>query len=85
MGNNPISNVDPAGDLFFAIPQISFNGGFNIGLEVGVGVPGVASISATGTIGTNGGSASIQGFAGGFYADMERMEVSLDLVINMGE
>ncbi len=66
MGNNPISNVDPEGDLFFAIPQISFNGGFSIGLEVGFGVPG-KSISATGMVGAQS-SWSIQGRAFGFYA-----------------
>jgi len=42
MGNNPISNADPEGDLFFAIPQISFNGGFSVGLEVCFGKPGKA-------------------------------------------
>ena len=67
MGNNPISNADPEGDLFFAIPQISFNGGFSVGLEVGFGVPGVASISATGMVGANS-SWSVQGRAGGLYA-----------------
>lgn len=68
MGNNPISNADPAGDLFFAIPQISFNGGFSIGLELGVGLPGVLSASVAGGYGTGGGYASIQGTAGGFTA-----------------
>jgi len=67
MGNNPISNADPAGDLFFAIPQISFNGGFSVGLEVGFGLPGGASISATGTVGANP-SWSVQGRLGGVYA-----------------
>jgi len=67
MGNNPISNADPEGDLFFAIPQISFNGGFSVGLEVGFGKPGKASISATGMVGANS-SWSVQGRAGGLYA-----------------
>jgi len=73
MGNNPVSNADPDGDLFFAIPQIGFGkGGFSIGLEVGVGIPGVLSASVTGgvNIGKGGTSGywSAQGFVAGFYA-----------------
>ena len=67
MGNNPITYSDPKGDLFFIIPQISFNRGFSIGLEVGFGIPGVASISATGMVGANS-SWSVQGRAAGLYA-----------------
>ena len=66
-GNNPISNADPDGDLFF-IPQVSFNGGLSLGLEVGFGIPGVLSASVTGGFGSKGGYASIQGSAGGLYA-----------------
>lgn len=73
MGNNPVSNSDPNGDLFFAIPQISFgSGGFSIGLEVGIGIPGVLSASVTGgvNIGKGGTSGywSAQGSVAGFYA-----------------
>ena len=66
MGNNPITASDPEGDFFFIIPQISFSGGFSIGLEVGFGIPGVASISATGMVGANS-SWSVQGRAAGLY------------------
>ena len=62
-------NSDPAGDLFFAIPQIGFsNGSLSVSLEVGVGVPGVLSASAT--VGYGGGGAywSVQGSAAGLYA-----------------
>ncbi|WP_420459586.1 hypothetical protein [Neolewinella sp.] len=62
-------NSDPNGDLFFAIPQIGFsNGKLSVGLEVGVGVPGVLSASAT--VGGGGGGFywSVQGYAGGVYA-----------------
>ena len=65
MGNNPITNVDPEGDLFFAIPQVSFDGGLSVGLEVGV--PGVKSLSATGMVGANP-SWSVQAYLAGFYA-----------------
>lgn len=61
MNSNPISNVDPDGDLpVFVIPQLSFNGGLSFGVEVGIGVPGVLSASISGGYGTNGGYASIQ-------------------------
>ena len=66
MGNNPILYNDPDGDLFFVIPQISFSGGLSVGLEAGIGIPGVLSASVSGGIGTHGGYASIQGTAGGF-------------------
>jgi hypothetical protein len=73
MGNNPVSYADPNGDIFFIIPQIgaSGKGGLSIGLEIGIGIPGVLSASITG--GVNLGSKtsgywSVQGSAGGFYA-----------------
>jgi hypothetical protein len=73
MGNNPVSYADPNGDIFFIIPQISASGkgGLSIGLEIGIGIPGVLSASITG--GVNLGSKtsgywSVQGSAGGFYA-----------------
>jgi RHS repeat-associated protein len=46
--NNPLKYTDPSGDLFFIIPHISFSsGGVNIGVTVGVGLPGGASAQAT--------------------------------------
>ena len=48
MGNNPISNADPDGDLFFVMPHISFSGGFSLGVTVGVGLPFGLNASATG-------------------------------------
>lgn len=69
MGNSPMLNSDPDGDLFFAIPQIGFsNGKLSVGLEVGVGIPGVLSASAT--VGGGGGGFywSVQGYAAGVYA-----------------
>jgi len=53
MGNNPITYSDPEGD-FFIMPYISFDGGFSIGVTVGVG-----PVSAT--VGYNFGSG--KGFA----------------------
>ncbi len=68
-GANPISYSDPNGDLFFVFPHINIgSGGVSVGLEVGVGVPGVASASVTVGAGTGGAYASIQGTAVGFYA-----------------
>jgi len=46
--NRNKSNVDPEGDLFFAMPNISFSGGVSIGLTVGVGLPFGLNASATG-------------------------------------
>lgn len=71
MANNPIRYNDPEGDVipFFVIPQISFNGGFSFGIEVGIGVPSVLSASITGGINSDGkGYWSVQGSAYGFYA-----------------
>lgn len=68
MGNMPIMGIDPDGNIFFIIPKISFKGGLSIGLEVGVGLPGVLSASVTGGVGPNGGYWSVQGYAGGVYA-----------------
>jgi RHS repeat-associated protein len=71
-GNNPVIAVDPDGRLFFLIPQISWSkkGGLSLGLEFGVGVPGVLSASVT--AGRNFKSKSnywsVQGSAGGAYA-----------------
>ncbi len=48
MNNNPISNSDPEGDLFFVMPHISFSGGFSLGVTVGVGLPFGLNASATG-------------------------------------
>ncbi len=70
MGNNPITQVDPEGDIFFAIPQIGYSnsGGFSFGLEVGVGIPGVLSASITGGFSTkNGAYWSGQGYAAVLY------------------
>ena len=52
MGNNPISHADPEGDLFF-LPHISFDGGFRIGLTIGIG-----AFSITGSVGKGGFAAS---------------------------
>ena len=70
MGGNPIPNVDPEGDIFYALPKISFSGGFSLGLEVGVGVPGVASAGIGGSFNLSNGSGSayIQGTYSGTYA-----------------
>ena len=66
---NPISYSDPHGDLFFIIPQIGIgSGGVSFGVEVGIGVPGVASLSATVGAGTGGAYWSVQGSAVGLYA-----------------
>jgi hypothetical protein len=47
--NNPLAYVDPDGEWWFIIPQISFGkNGFSLGLELGVGVPGILSASVTG-------------------------------------
>jgi RHS repeat-associated protein len=69
--NNPLLNTDPDGQWWFIIPQISFGkGGFSLGLEVGVGIPGVLSASVTGgyNFKNNAGYWSIQGFAVGLYS-----------------
>ena len=67
---NPISASDPHGDIpFFIFPHVSFgSGGVSIGLEVGVGVPGVASASVTVGGGSGGAYASVQGTFKGTYA-----------------
>ncbi len=68
MGGNPISHSDPHGD-FYIFPHVNIgSGGVSIGLEVGIGVPGVASASVTVGAGTGGAYASVQGTAFGAYA-----------------
>ena len=48
MGNNPVMYVDPDGEWVFLIPHISFgNGSFDLGLTVGFGFYGGASVQAT--------------------------------------
>ena len=72
MGNSPVVHTDPAGDLFFAIPQIGFSssGGLSLGVEAGVGIPGVLSASVTGgyQFGSKSAYWSVQGYAGRLYA-----------------
>ncbi|MEM6321918.1 MAG: RHS repeat-associated core domain-containing protein [Bacteroidota bacterium] len=69
MGNSPMVNADPNGDLFFAMPRISIgSGGVSFGLEVGIGVPGAFNASVTGGAGTNGAFWSVQGQTGALYA-----------------
>lgn len=46
--NNPVAYTDPSGDFIWAIPFIGFSeGGIDIGLTVGVGIPGVSSAQVT--------------------------------------
>ena len=69
--NNPLIHIDPDGEWVFLIPQISFGkGGFSLGLEVGVGVPGVLSASVTGgyNFKYDKGYWSVQGALVGLYA-----------------
>jgi RHS repeat-associated protein len=51
--NNPLKYTDPSGEYipFFAFPTIGWSkdGGFSVGLTVGIGVPGIASIQANGS------------------------------------
>lgn len=54
MGNNPILNADPEGDLFWAMPHISFNGGLRVGITAGIG-----AFSATASYGKGGFGASV--------------------------
>jgi hypothetical protein len=72
LGNSPQMGIDPDGQVFFIIPQIGWSkkGGLNLGLEIGVGVPGALSASITGgyNFGSKQGYWSAQGFASGFYA-----------------
>uniref|UniRef100_UPI003F6E49E6 RHS repeat domain-containing protein n=1 Tax=Dyadobacter sp. TaxID=1914288 RepID=UPI003F6E49E6 len=68
--NNPLKYTDPSGEAFFIIPQIGFGkGGFSLGLEIGVGVPGVLSASVTGgyNFKSQSGYWSVQGSAFGLY------------------
>ena len=67
MGNVPVMGIDPDGNLFFIIPKISFDGGLSIGLETGIGLPGVLSASITGGVGSGGTYWSVQGYAGGLW------------------
>ena len=68
MGNNPIAIVDPLGDFIFVIPQISFSGGgVTVGVEIGIGIPGLGSFSISGGFGHGGGYWSAQVYAAGFY------------------
>ncbi|TAL58650.1 MAG: hypothetical protein EPN85_11095, partial [Bacteroidetes bacterium] len=43
--NNPLRYTDPSGELIFVMPYISWSrgGGIDLGITVGIGVPGVAS------------------------------------------
>ncbi len=71
--NNPLKYTDPDGEVpFFIIPNVgwSSSGGLSIGLEFGIGVPGLLSASVTVgySFGSKQLSASIQGGAVGFYA-----------------
>ncbi|MCB9292371.1 MAG: hypothetical protein H6559_04455 [Lewinellaceae bacterium] len=70
MGNSPAVFSDPEGDLFFVIPQIGIGkGGLSIGIELGIGIPGVSSLSLSGGYTLGSGSYwSVQGYASGFYA-----------------
>ncbi len=68
--NNPLKYVDPSGEVFFITPQIGFGkGGFSLGLEIGIGFKGGASISVAGgyNFKSNKGYWSAQGGAFGFY------------------
>ena len=46
--NNPLIYIDPSGEFFWIIPNISWSksGGLSIGISVIVGIPGVASVQA---------------------------------------
>jgi hypothetical protein len=76
MGNNPVMMVDPDGEFVFAIPHIGFSsGGMDIGLTVGVGIPGGLSAQLTvgNTFGASGNNtyASVGASAGGLTASAE--------------
>jgi RHS repeat-associated protein len=46
--NNPLMFTDPSGEFFWIFPKISWSrcGGLSIGISVGFGIPGVASVQA---------------------------------------
>ncbi|MCH7401832.1 RHS repeat domain-containing protein [Belliella kenyensis] len=46
MGNNPVMGIDPDGEFVFLIPQIGWSkqGGLSLGIEVGIGIPGLKSV-----------------------------------------
>ncbi len=71
MGNVPTMGIDPDGQLFFLIPQIGYSrkGGLSLGVELGIGIRGVLSVSVTGgyNFGSKKGYWSAQGYASGFY------------------
>lgn len=69
MGNNPVNFIDLDGEFVFAIPHTGFSsGGIDIGLTVGVGIPGGLSAQLTvgNTFGANGNDtyASLSASAG---------------------
>ncbi|OJV19707.1 MAG: hypothetical protein BGO21_21840 [Dyadobacter sp. 50-39] len=68
--NNPLKYTDPSGQVVFIIPQIGFGkNGFSLGLEIGVGIPGVLSASATAgyNFKSEKGYWSVQGSVYGIY------------------
>src|SRR5690606_24617939 len=70
MGNNPVMMVDPDGEFVFSIPHISLgSGGIDVGLTVGVGIPGALSAQLTvgNTFGASGNNtyAALSASAGG--------------------
>ncbi|WP_291200382.1 FG-GAP-like repeat-containing protein [Dyadobacter sp.] len=68
--NNPLKYTDPSGEVIFIIPQIGFGkNGFSLGLEIGVGIPGVLSASATAgyNFKSEKGYWSVQGSVYGIY------------------
>ncbi|WP_414618190.1 hypothetical protein [Dyadobacter sp. 32] len=69
--NNPLKYTDPDGNFWFISPQIGFGkGGFSLGLEIGIGFKGFASISVSAgyNFKSDQGYWSVQGSALGIYA-----------------
>ena len=88
MGNSPLVNADPNGDLFWFMPHISFNGGFSAGITAGVGIfsasVGFSNQGIDASVGVGYGPLSVSYGTSGFSASVGAGLNSGGLSINLG-